>query len=264
MIHLSPASSKSVENAIEIDDSVYNYTNNEVNSQNTFILLKNEYSLNFDSEFIQISITSVHELSESNISCGESSFSSINPTKNRSVILDQTLSEMNLLDMKHSDKNTMFKLCKTIVEQFSQMSKELIQQENGMMSASVIDATTCFFISKLDDFGTRYRREKRVAKSTFYVPPEEKAVGTRIEMIFDKKMQVERPRLIQSTLQYISIVRQLEIFFAQKENSEMYFKFQAEHQCIDGVYDRFCCGSLYKSNVFFSYESNSSTVRSSY
>lgn len=250
--HPSTATSTSVEidGTVEIDDSVHNYTNNEVNSQNPFISLKNEYSLNFISDSTQILITSVHELSGPNIS-GESSFISINPAQNRCVILDRTLSEMNLLDMKHSDKNKMFKLCKTIVEQLGHLSKELIQQENGMSPTSAIDATACLFISKLDNFSTRYKREKRVAKSRFYVPPEEKAVGTRIEMIFDKIMQVERPRLIQSTLQYISIVRQLEVFFSQKENSEMYFKFQAEHQCKDGVYDHFCCGSLYKSKDFF-------------
>lgn len=153
--------------------------------------------------------------------------------------------------MKHSDKNKMFMLCKTMVEQFVHVSKDLIQQKSGMTPSSAIDATACFINSRLDAFSTRYKREKKVKKSEFYVPPEERAVGTRIEMVFDKKLQIERPRLIQSTLQYIPIVCQLRAFFRRKENFDMYFKFQAEHQCKEGVYSHFCCGSLYKSKDFF-------------
>lgn len=175
----------------------------------------------------------------------------MNPNQNRSQLLDQCLSEMDQFDMKHSDKSKMFQLCKTMVEQSSLMSKDLMQQNSGMSATNAIDTTACFINSKLNVLCTRYKREKRITKSKFYVPPVERAVGTRTEMIFDKKLQIEQPSLIQSKFPYISVVDTLKSFFRCKENSDMYFKFQAEHQCQDNVYKYFCCGSLYKSKDFF-------------
>lgn len=171
-------------------------------------------------------------------------------------MIDSCLAQLDELAMKHSAKDKMFQLCSKIVKQISNLTKEVVQQNNGFSALNVIDATTCLISSKIESFHTRYKREKRIAKNKFYVAPQERAVGTRIELLYDKIEQIERPHLIQSTLQIVSIISTLKSFFNRAENFEMYLKFQKEHRCEENVYKHFCCGQVYKSQAFFSENPN--------
>lgn len=153
--------------------------------------------------------------------------------------------------MKHSDKDKMFSLCAEIVKQVGLLSKEKILEENEMSPLTVVEATTSFFSSEIETFKTRYKREKQLKKNKFYVAPEEKAIGTRIELIYDKKEQIEKPTLIQSTFQKVSIISTLQAFFNNPENMEMYLNHQAEHRCKQNIFECFCCGQVFKSEEFF-------------
>lgn len=158
---------------------------------------------------------------------------------------------MNSLAMIHSEKNKMFKLCRKIIQEFGNLCKELIQQQNGMTPQTVIDATASYFSNELDRFLTRYKREQKIKKNPFYVPPEERTVGTRVEMRYDEREQIEKPLMIHSTLQYVPMISTLIAFFKRQENLEMYLNFQVEHQCDDSIIKQFCCGKLYRSQEFF-------------
>lgn len=171
--------------------------------------------------------------------------------ENPADTIDACLSELNMFPMKHADKDQMFKLCAKIVKQFGIMNKDLIEKNNGLSTSNVIDATTCFISNKIESFQSRYKRDKKIAKNQFYVPPEERAVGTRTELVYDKIEQMHRPQLIQSTLQFVSIISTLKTFFRRPENVEMYFKFQNEHKCQENIYKYFCCGQVYKTDPFF-------------
>lgn len=158
---------------------------------------------------------------------------------------------MNSLAMIHSEKSKMFKLCRKIIQEFGDLSKELIEQQNGMTPQTVIDATASYFSNELDTFLTRYKREQKIKKNPFYVPPEERTIGTRVEMIYYEREQIEKPLMIQSTLQYVPMISTLIAFFKRQENLEMYLNFQVQHHCDDSIIKRFCCGQLYRSQEFF-------------
>lgn len=153
--------------------------------------------------------------------------------------------------MTHADKDKLFRLCCNIVNQVGGMNTELLQQETGMSPINVVEATTRFFNAEIETYNTRYKREKEISKNEFYVEPKQKAIGTRFELIYDKKNQIERKHRIQSTLQTISVISTLQAFFSRSENLEMYFKYQREHKCQENVYQNFCCGQVYKSLDFF-------------
>lgn len=166
-------------------------------------------------------------------------------------MLASCLNEMNGFTMKHAEKDRMFQICCKIVGQLGEMNKEMLQQDTGMSPSTVVEATTNFFSTEIGAYKTRYIREKQLSNDEFYVEPQQKSVGTRIELVYDKITQVEKQRRIQSTLQIVSIISTLKAFFSRPENVNLYFKYQLEHQCQDGVYQNFCCGQVYKSEDFF-------------
>lgn len=182
----------------------------------------------------------------------ESSFITVKPSlQNHRQILDTYLNEMNNLTMKHKDKDKMFSLCGKIVQQIGLLNREMLEQEDGMAPVTVIEAATTFFSGEIESFTSRYKREKKIAKNPLYVAPQERAIGTRIELIFDKEKQIEKPQLIQSTFQTVSIIGSLKAFFSRPENMGMYFKFQRDNRCEPNIYKSFCCGDVFKSEEFF-------------
>lgn len=164
--------------------------------------------------------------------------------------LHSRLNEMNGLTMKHSEKDLMFKHCSEIIKIFGQLTNEMIEQ-NEMTPFNAVDAVTTSFCSEIETFISRFKREKQINKNPLYVPPQERAIGNRIEQKFDINEQIEKPVLIQSTLQIVSVISSLKSFFSESNNLNMYLKFQSEHQCIPGVYKYFCCGEVYQSSEFF-------------
>lgn len=105
--------------------------------------------------------------------------------------------------------------------------------------------------SEIDSFKSRFKRRKKIISNPLYVEPSEKAVGVRVEMIFDKSTGEERPCLIQSSLQYISMIKTLEAFFVCPENRRTYFNHQMDHLCDSDNFGCFRCGDLFKKSQFF-------------
>lgn len=66
----------------------------------------------------------------------------------------------------------------------------MLQQDTGMSPTIVVEATTNFFNNEIGTFKTRHIREKQLSKDEFYVEPQQKAVGTRIELVYDKNTQM--------------------------------------------------------------------------
>lgn len=61
-------------------------------------------------------------------------------------------------------------------------------------------------------------------------------------------------KYVQSTFYYVSIEKQLESLFSNEEFRRAYVNYneQKSHECTDGVYRDFCCGSNYRQKKFFS------------
>lgn len=169
-----------------------------------------------------------------------------------SFCVDSLLNELNNIKMKQSDKSKMFQLLSKLVKSSCAISLQLIEEDNGISPKYAVNATRDFVCNKLETFQSQYKRRKTFLSDPNYVDPCEKAVGTRVEMVLDKLTNQERPYLIQSSLQQISIIRTLEVFFACKENREIYFRHQEQHTCdANTSFGCFRCGKIYKNSKFF-------------
>lgn len=151
--------------------------------------------------------------------------------------------------MKNSDKNELYQLCIKLIETTSNLSTQLIADNVDPIFA--IEASKSFACSQLNKLSTEYKRKKDYANNPQYVAPVEKAVGLRTEMMYDKNLQKKVPRIIQSTFQYIPILETLRTLFSDENFKKTYFEYNASHDCTQGTFERFCCGSIFQNSNLF-------------
>lgn len=184
-------------------------------------------------------------------SAKDSSLINVNPNLNEDLSIDVFLNELNNIKMKHEDKDNIFRILSTVTKQTCKLSSRLIKENNCMSSLHAVNAASDYICGEIETFKSRFKRRKRMESNPLYVEPSEKAVGVRVEMIFDKSMGLERPHLIQSSLQYITLIDTLKSFFANPENRRIYFEYQKDHSCDENFFGCFRCGDLFKNSTFF-------------
>lgn len=89
----------------------------------------------------------------------------------------------------------------------------------------------------LNQLSTRYRRRVNYVNHEYYVTPRSIPVG-------------------ENYFQYVPILESLKSLFADKNFKDMYFAYNNNHQCKEGVYERYCCGQNYKKNYLFQLNKN--------
>lgn len=156
------------------------------------------------------------------------------------------------LSQKNSSK--MFKLVSSLVDELTDTNIDLINDsQNDYTAEHVITMCRDIISSEISVYETTYKFNKKISSSVSYVHPEERAVGTRVELKHDPNTKIAVPRTIQSTCQYIPIRESLNALFANDRFRYEYLKYYCEkHTCIDGQYTNFCCGEIYKESELFS------------
>lgn len=185
------------------------------------------------------------------MSVKDSSIINVNPIPSDDSCIGVLLNELSDIKMNHSDKDKVFRILIEITKQTCKISSSLIEENNGMNSLHAVNAASDYVCGEMETYKSRYKRRKKMRSNPLYIEPSEKAVGVRVEMIFDKSAGEERPCLIQSSLQYVSIIETLKSFFACPENREMYVKYQEDHRCDSNTFGCFRCGDLFKQSPFF-------------
>lgn len=89
--------------------------------------------------------------------------------------------------------------------------------------------------------------------SNLYVEPEEKSSGYKWIKVFDKEKEVTVSETVQTTFQFISIIKTLKSLFSDPEFERFYLHYNRDkdHNCDDGSFKGFRCGSIYKNSEFF-------------
>lgn len=116
---------------------------------------------------------------------------------------------------------------------------------------------------KLSKFSTVYKRNRKYNNNPLFVSPQEKAIGTRWEMIPDKENSKSTPRLIQSSFQYVSIIETIRSLFLREDfkRAFQYNNIEKNHSCKSGEYTDFCCGNVFKNNELYQKHPNSLQIQ---
>lgn len=157
------------------------------------------------------------------------------------------------LGLSQKQSNEIFKLYWCLLEKVNEQNVELSSELTKLSLGEVMSLSTEFVKEKLLSYSTTFRYKKTVAENELFVPPVEKALGTHIEMKRCKENKIAVPRVIQSKMQYISICDTIRSLFLRDDFLEAFLESneKKDHQCTEGVYVDFCCGSTYKKNELY-------------
>lgn len=133
---------------------------------------------------------------------------------------------------------------KELIARITVLNKELIKNNAKTVDAGLtLDSTEHFVVSQLNRFNTRYKRKLNCTESPHYVAPKTCSLNQ------------------DDTFQYVPILETLHKLFANEKFKNEYFAYNNEHQCREGVYERFCCGENFKESEFFQTNRNSIQIQ---
>lgn len=174
-----------------------------------------------------------------------------NNSRSSDISAGECLQEMQLFVTYFVDKLAKFNLCHDVVDEILSLSKELVSKtneinqhmikENPNEVECVLTSTNNFVLSHIDAFSTRYKRDLRFENNQNYVAP--------------KTVHVDTTN-INATVQYVPINKTLTALFKSDQFKTAYFEYNNNHECVDGIYERFCCGRKFKENRLFQSEKN--------
>lgn len=164
--------------------------------------------------------------------------------------------EMRSLNLTRENYEKTMDIIINVVEYAKSLSVKLVQKNCNISNVVYenINKGAEHVLDKLKEIKTNKRLKKSIRKSPFYVEPIEKSIGLKWKnAIVDPETQIPDHGLIQSTFQYVSILETLKSLFGNKEFIEAYLKFNLheKRKCVSGVYEDFCCGSIYPSIDIF-------------
>lgn len=153
--------------------------------------------------------------------------------------IESFVNKLVISNIQRDVVNDIIHCSKELVHKTIDMIRECnIGMESKKEVDSTLDSTELFVSSCLDRFISRYKRKKHYTSLPNYVAPQTISLNGG------------------DSYQYVSILKQIEKLFANENFRKMYFTFNNNHKCQDGVYERFCCGSKFKNTDFFQSANN--------
>lgn len=165
-------------------------------------------------------------------------------------------SELCSLNLTQNNFKKAMELIVQIVEHTTHLSKKLVQRncDTSKQACENIDSSSDYILKKIKTMNTTTKLKNIIRKNPLFVEPTEKAIGLKWKNAkVDPLTQIPDHGLIQSTFQYVSILKTLEALFKNDIFRELYIKYNKheKHKCVSGIYKDFCCGSICRSVDIF-------------
>lgn len=165
-------------------------------------------------------------------------------------------SKLCSLNLTQENYKASIDLIGDIVKQTKDICKKLVQKKCDSTEnvCENIDSGCDHILSKLEQINTAAKLKNTIRKSHLFVAPVTKSIGFKWKNpTVDAATNIPDHGLTQSTFQYVPITETLKTLFADKDFTEQYVKYNLheKHKCKSGVYEDFCCGSVYRSNKVF-------------
>lgn len=161
------------------------------------------------------------------------------------------LKNVSTMNTTISQRNVFINLAIEMLNEMNQFRSE--QMSNNTIGNNICEEIHIHAVEQLRLMDSKHKREKAVKNSGTYVEPIELSSGFDFVMKKDKKTGATIRTTVQRTFQYVSPIKTLEAAFSDPEFEQMYVDFNTagDHVCQEGVYERFCCGTLFQNSEFF-------------
>lgn len=164
--------------------------------------------------------------------------------------------ELRSLNLTQKNYKKTIDVISNIVKQTQNVCKKLIRKNCDVSERSCenIDIGSEHVLSKLEAMNTTFKMKKIIRQNPLFVQPVDKSIGLKWKNAkVNQKTQIPDHGLVETTFQYVPIEKTLISLFENKSFFEQYKKYNQheKHKCTDGVFEDFCCGSVYKSKDIF-------------
>lgn len=150
--------------------------------------------------------------------------------------------KLNASNVQHSVLNDVFEFSEELVTAITELNKELIRKSPEENTTFILESTKDFLIDHIGEFKTRLKRDRNYRKNTYYVEPKALFVGDGIPP--------------DNILYFVSPVKTLESLFKNENFRAEYFNYNNNHHCTEGIYERYCCGKMFKKSEIFKKNEN--------
>lgn len=168
------------------------------------------------------------------------------------IFFVEHMAKIARMNITTAQKDHIIKLNSAMLSKIHCFHKEIIgkyPKDAGQFSDDIFTNS----ITHLNKYNSQYKRQKLLKDSKRFVEPVELSSGFKLCMVNDKKSGKSIRSTVQCTFQYVSLLKTLSALFSDGSFEKIYFDFNQndDHNCMDGSFERFCCGEVFKRSNFF-------------
>lgn len=150
--------------------------------------------------------------------------------------------------------NMVFSLTNELLNSYLKSNLPLYKNSN-------VEELNNLFFQNISNILSMYCSEyyiiKNLKQKPNFVEPISKVIGSRIDMTYDRKIgrYIENTKICE--FYYVPLKATLECLFKNQNFVSNFF--DTNHICKDGIYQKFCCGNMYKASQF--HQRNPNAIR---
>lgn len=168
---------------------------------------------------------------------------------------EEMLAGIGTMGLTQINTNKIVKLCEQLIATHTKVILQILENElqENSKTTKIIKEIEQHAVDKLGKVSTQSKRLAELRKNPMYVEPKEVSLTLKWRTKSRSDSDLKSESLVQSTCQFVSIKKTLIALFSHPDFQSVYtnYNLREKHQCEDGVFSDFCCGSTYKNKEIF-------------
>lgn len=158
------------------------------------------------------------------------------------------------MQLPKKDKTKIFVLCGKLIAENKNFIERFLEKSETKSDevVNILTETQHYVIDLIDSFKTDYHRNIQSKKNPYYVAPVEKGMGLNWKTKTTPELDFPDHKMVQTTFQIVPISSKIKALFSNPIFKSTFLEYNSSrHECINGVYKDYCCGSVSQDDAFF-------------
>lgn len=164
--------------------------------------------------------------------------------------LYETVMEMGLTQ---KNMNTIFGMFGELVKEYDHLCMKFETNDSQANSSQMERKALSHVQWKLSSIISAKKRLREFKQNPSFVEPTEIALGLKWKTKLSTENDLPDHRMVSTTFHFVPPSKTLQVLLSDPNFEQMfsYYNSSLKHECVDGVYKDFCCGSLHKNKNIF-------------